>query len=70
VKILAPLRHSEEVMPLVEAGADEFYCGVVPPDWQRRFGSVAVHRRSTSTASATTSNASSITPPAGLCSSR
>jgi len=46
VKILAPLRHSDEVAPLLDAGAGEFYCGVSPPGWDDEFGSAAVHRRS------------------------
>jgi collagenase-like PrtC family protease len=48
VKILAPLRHSDEVAPLVDAGAGEFYCGLVPPDWEGALAGVAVHRRSAS----------------------
>jgi collagenase-like PrtC family protease len=45
VKILAPLRHSDEVEPLLEAGADEFFCGLTPPDWEARFGSTWANRR-------------------------
>jgi collagenase-like PrtC family protease len=45
VKILAPLRHSDEVVPLLEAGADEFFCGVTPPDWEARFGQTWANRR-------------------------
>jgi collagenase-like PrtC family protease len=45
VKILAPLRNSGEVAPLVEAGAHEFYCGLTPPGWSDAFGDAAVHRR-------------------------
>jgi collagenase-like PrtC family protease len=45
MKILAPLRSSDEVAPLCEAGAQEFYCGMVPPGWAQRFGQAAVHRR-------------------------
>lgn len=51
MRILAPLRHSDEVRPLADAGAGEFYCGVLPPGWGAAFGSAAVHRRSTATAS-------------------
>lgn len=46
MKILAPLRDSQEVVPLIEAGADEFFCGVTPPDWEARFGAVWANRRS------------------------
>jgi collagenase-like PrtC family protease len=50
LKILAPLRSADEVEPLCEAGAGEFYCGVAPPGWQARFGSASVHRRSAASA--------------------
>jgi collagenase-like PrtC family protease len=46
MKILAPLRGSDEVAALSASGADEFYCGVTPPGWEAAFGSAAVHRRS------------------------
>jgi len=31
--ILAPVRHPDEVAPLLSAGAREFYCGITPPFW-------------------------------------
>ena len=46
MKILAPLRHSEEVAPLLAAGADEFYCGITPAGWEGRFGEAWANRRS------------------------
>ena len=46
MKILAPLRSSDEVLSLCDAGADEFYCGTTPPGWEQAFGTAAVHRRS------------------------
>lgn len=46
MKILAPLKAADEVVPLCEAGAGEFYCGVAPPGWEEAFGSASVHRRS------------------------
>lgn len=46
MKILAPLRNSEEVLPLIAAGAHEFYCGLTPPGWEEAFGQASVHRRS------------------------
>jgi len=46
VKILAPLKGADEVLPLVDAGAGEFYCGVTPPGWEATFGQASVHRRS------------------------
>ena len=45
MKITAPLRHSEEVETLVKAGANEFFCGITPPDWEKRFGQTWVSRR-------------------------
>lgn len=45
MKILAPLRHSDEVAALCAAGAHELYCGITPPGWEERFGQAAVHRR-------------------------
>jgi len=45
VRVLAPLRNSEEVIPLCDAGAQEFYCGLTPPGWEQEFGQAAVHRR-------------------------
>jgi U32 family peptidase len=50
VKILAPLRNSDEVMPLSDAGADEFYCGLAPPNWEAMFGQASVHRRNAKSA--------------------
>lgn len=46
MKILAPLKGADEVRPLVDAGAAEFYCGVTPPGWEEAFGHASVHRRS------------------------
>jgi len=45
MKILAPLRNSDEVLPLCAAGAHEFYCGLTPPGWEDTFGPTWVHRR-------------------------
>lgn len=45
MKLLAPLRNSAEVDPLLLAGADEFYCGLTPPHWTERFGREWVSRR-------------------------
>jgi U32 family peptidase len=46
LKLLAPIRNSLEIEPLLQAGADEFYCGISPPAWQERFGQTWVNRRS------------------------
>lgn len=45
MKILAPLRSSSEVQPLIAAGADEFYCGLTPPGWGATQGRSWAHRR-------------------------
>ena len=45
MKILAPLRSVSEVRPLQAAGADEFYCGLAPPGWKKKFGSAWPNRR-------------------------
>lgn len=50
MKILAPLRSSDEVAALCDAGAHEFYCGLTPPGWSERFGQAAVHRRNATSA--------------------
>ena len=45
MKILSPLRSVSEVGPLRTAGADEFYCGLAPPDWKRKYGAAWTNRR-------------------------
>ncbi|MDP2974072.1 MAG: U32 family peptidase [Candidatus Diapherotrites archaeon] len=37
MQILSPFASSVEVRQLIEAGANELYCGVVTPDWEKRF---------------------------------
>lgn len=46
MKLLAPLRDSSEVETLLRAGAEEFYCGITPPNWQARFSQSWINRRS------------------------
>jgi len=41
MKILSPLSRVSEVKPLIDAGAQEFYCGVVTEDWEKRFSYIA-----------------------------
>ncbi|AZR74258.1 hypothetical protein BBF96_13120 [Anoxybacter fermentans] len=36
--IQTPLNSAEDVEALVRAGANEFYCGVVPIDWKEKYG--------------------------------
>jgi len=45
MKILSPLRSVSEVGPLKTAGADEFYCGLAPPGWKKKFGAAWTNRR-------------------------
>jgi len=53
MNLLAPLRHASEVAPLLAAGAEEFYCGLTPPDWQRCFGRSWINRRAPASAGVT-----------------
>ncbi len=41
IKILSPLSRVDEVEGLVAAGADEFYCGVLPDDWRSKYSVAA-----------------------------
>ena len=43
--IVAPVSRYEEIGILASAGADEFYCGVVPREWVDRFRTSGVSRR-------------------------
>ncbi len=47
MKILAPISSADEVEMLAENGADELYCGVVPPEWTGEYsGAIWLNRRS------------------------
>ncbi len=37
LKILSPLSCVAETEPLIKAGADEFYCGVLPAEWRETY---------------------------------
>ncbi len=50
MRLLAPLRNSSEVEPLLAAGAEEFYCGLTPPAWQETFSQSWINRRSPASA--------------------
>ncbi len=41
IKILSPLCSPDEVEPLARAGADDFYCGVLPSDWRENYSVAA-----------------------------
>lgn len=46
LKINVPLFLKEEVYPLIEEGADEFYCGFLPSEWHGKFSRVvSINRR-------------------------
>ncbi len=45
MKIVAPISKAEELESVLEAGADEVFFGMVPPEWTRRFGISTVSRR-------------------------
>ena len=45
MKLVAPICAPEDVPVLARAGADEFYCGLVPRPWQMRFGRSTLNRR-------------------------
>lgn len=45
MNITAPISRLEEIPALLQAGAHELYCGIVPPDWVARFNNGAVNRR-------------------------
>jgi putative protease len=46
MNIVTPLKKSEVVVHLLDAGADEFYCGISPPGWESTFGTAWSSRRS------------------------
>lgn len=37
MKILIPIRNKDEIVPLIEAGASEFYCGYISERWKRTY---------------------------------
>jgi U32 family peptidase len=38
MKVLAPIRSFDEFEMLVESGAEELYCGIIPNEWLQRYG--------------------------------
>src|SRR5262245_66153465 len=47
MKVLAPISSHDELEMLAEAGAEEFYCGIVPREWMEKYtGAVWLNRRS------------------------
>ncbi len=45
MNIVAPISRVAEIEPLAAAGAEEFYCGVVPQEWIGRFHALNANRR-------------------------
>lgn len=45
MNILSPLSNIRETKPLIEAGADELYAGILMEGWERRFGIGNLNRR-------------------------
>ena len=45
MRLVAPISAPEDVPVLARAGAEEFYCGLVPREWQTRFGRSTLNRR-------------------------
>lgn len=45
MKVLAPVSHLSEIEAVIEAGADELYCGVLPEDWKVQYPTISISRR-------------------------
>lgn len=45
MKLLSPVDKVEEVEPLIEAGSDELYCGVLTEDWHSQYIAGSINRR-------------------------
>ena len=45
MKILSPLDNIEEVEQLSQAGADEFYCGLLEEEWYEKYPVISINRR-------------------------
>ena len=45
LKITVPFKKKEEVLPLIEAGADELYCGYLAPEWAEKYTSLEFERK-------------------------
>lgn len=45
MKILAPVNSPKEVKRIIQAGADEIYCGVLPSNWKTRYTNIASANR-------------------------
>ena len=45
MKILSPLDSKEEVEELIQAGADEFFCGLLEEKWHEKYPVISINRR-------------------------
>lgn len=45
LKITTPFREKKEVIPLIEAGAGELYCGYLSPSWVKKYTSLEFERK-------------------------
>jgi collagenase-like PrtC family protease len=45
MKILSPLDTKEEVKELAQAGADEFFCGLLEETWHEKYPVISINRR-------------------------
>jgi collagenase-like PrtC family protease len=45
MKILSPLDSKGEVKELIEAGADEFFCGLLEETWHKKYPVISINRR-------------------------
>ncbi|NVM52463.1 MAG: U32 family peptidase [Candidatus Helarchaeota archaeon] len=45
MKILAPVSRLNEIEAIIEAGADELYCGMLPENWKAQYPSISISRR-------------------------
>jgi len=45
MKILSPVDNLEEIDPLIKAGANEFYCGLLTVEWHNQYIAGSINRR-------------------------
>lgn len=45
LKIASPFSEKKEVVSLIEAGADELYCGYLPREWERKYTALEFERK-------------------------
>lgn len=45
MKICVGVHSKEDIYPLIKAGADEFFCGILPPKWREKYEAAFLNRR-------------------------